>query len=603
MTDNSRREPEQEFGIKNPEVVGLLQRAILSHRLGRIDDAEKIYKQVLKIDKNSFDAHQLLGLVCFTNGRLCQSLEYYTKAVQLDPKNAPVHHSMGNLFAELGRHEEAISSFSSALALDTNNKLIYKDRAITLQQLGRWQRSLSDYDNAIGGGSDDHVLYNNRGIVLTQLKEYQLALSDFEKAISLNATNVEAYHNRGDVYAALEQLSKALIDYEMALGLDESFLPALMRKGDVLFRLKRHHEAINCYQTLLNQTPDDARAHNNCGAAQHAVGNLSAALESYNHAIELSPAYSEAYYNRSFILLSYGNFREGWSDHEWRLKMADSIAKHSSIEQPLLTVGSNVSGRRVYITTEQGFGDVIHFARYIPMLLQLGATVVLEAPKPLISVLETLDSDVAVVPVGSKVTDFDNYCPVMSLPYIFETNEATIPSSPYLFADRKKVKKWQRKLGPKLAKRVGLVWSGNAAHKNDHNRSIDLQQLMSLLEVPVEWHSLQKEYRAGDSELLERCALVREHQEDLTDFSDTAALIQCLDLVITVDTSVAHLAGALGKPVWILLPATPDYRWMLDRDDSPWYPSARLFRQPSDGGWGVVAASVRAHLTSMLTQQ
>ena len=499
-------------------------------------------------------------------------------------------------FQRRGNLAKAAELCELVIEIDPDNEIGLQLLAANLSSRGLYSRAEYFFEQAVKVGVLNAEVFNNRGSNLRSLGRISDALVNFDKAIEIDATFATAHFNRGNALKQLGRFKEALLSYNKAIAFDPKYVEAYNNFGNLLRDCGRPGLSLEFYKTAINLRPSHVASYNNLGVALDLVGSYSEAQLAFLQALDIDPENAEIRVNRAMMLLRSGDYESGWVEYEWRLKMADSIAKHSSIEQPLLTVGSNVSGRRVYITTEQGFGDVIHFARYIPMLLQLGATVVLEAPKPLISVLETLDSDVAVVPVGSKVTDFDNYCPVMSLPYIFETNEATIPSSPYLFADRKKVKKWQKKLGPSLAKRVGLVWSGNAAHKNDHNRSIDLQQLMSLLEVPVEWHSLQKEYRAGDSELLERCALVREHQEDLTDFSDTAALIQCLDLVITVDTSVAHLAGALGKPVWILLPATPDYRWMLDRDDSPWYPSARLFRQPSDGGWGVVVNELESEL-------
>jgi hypothetical protein len=286
------------------------------------------------------------------------------------------------------------------------------------------------------------------------------------------------------------------------------------------------------------------------------------------------------------LLLLRGEYLEGWSLYEWRSKGDDAPAKFPSFSQPSWRGEFDISGKRLLIHAEQGFGDLIQFSRYAPMVLSKGAEVILEVPKPLVTVMQTLHPEVSIAVQGEPLPEFDFHCPVMSLPYAFKTTVETVPSSDcYVSADPAKVALWQEKLGATSATRVGLVWSGSATHKNDHNRSIALTDLLPLLDTPCEWHSLQKEYREGDLAVLEGVPQLHQHQDDLIDFSDTAALIECLDLVITVDTSVAHLAGALGKPVWILVPALHDFRWLLDRTDTPWYPSAQLFRQSEAGEW------------------
>jgi hypothetical protein len=234
-------------------------------------------------------------------------------------------------------------------------------------------------------------------------------------------------------------------------------------------------------------------------------------------------------------------------------------------------------------------------------LQPLGATLVFEVPKALVSLVSTLTCEVTLVEEGSQLPDFDAYCPVMSLPLVFKTTLETIPNRiPYLFSDQEKVMRWQQRLGARSKPRIGLVWSGNEKHKNDANRSIDLKTMLGLTRLPVELHSLQKEYRQSDLEMLEQYSSIKQHQDALQDFSDTAALIECLDLIITVDTCVAHVAGALGKTVWILLPYMPDYRWLLDREDSPWYVSAKLYRQDQRRSWDPVMQSMMLDIQKMV---
>jgi ADP-heptose:LPS heptosyltransferase len=257
----------------------------------------------------------------------------------------------------------------------------------------------------------------------------------------------------------------------------------------------------------------------------------------------------------------------------------------------------DIRGKKILIHSEQGLGDSIQFIRYLDQIHQLGAEIILEVPKTLATLATTIKTPLTVIEKGSKLPEFDAYCPLLSLPYVFKTTVDTIPSVvPYLSADKKKVSEWNNRLGVKTRKRIGLVWSGSAVHQNDHNRSIPLEVFTDLLKLPVEWHSLQNEYRTEDKNFLDSHPEVRQHQEELGDFADTAALIECMDLMISVDTSVAHLAGALGKTTWILLPFIPDFRWMLEREDCPWYPTAKLLRQDEERDWKKVIMKLMREL-------
>jgi len=263
----------------------------------------------------------------------------------------------------------------------------------------------------------------------------------------------------------------------------------------------------------------------------------------------------------------------------------------------------DVRGKRLLIQGEQGLGDIIQFCRYLAQVKTLGAEIIFEVPESLIPLVSTMRCPMTVVAKGCPLPQFDAYCPVMSLPYVLKTTMETIPAEiPYLFAEESRVSKWQQRLGTNGKLRVGLVWSGSAAHKNDKNRSIRLEELLPLMDCRAEWHSLQKEYRQHDIPVLNQNPQIHQHQDHLEDFADTAALIECLDLVISVDTSVVHVAGAIGKQIWTLLPYCPDYRWMLDRDDSPWYPTAKLYRQSKDEDWQSVVHQVLLALRALVRQ-
>ncbi|HVZ27795.1 MAG TPA: glycosyltransferase family 9 protein, partial [Rhizomicrobium sp.] len=294
---------------------------------------------------------------------------------------------------------------------------------------------------------------------------------------------------------------------------------------------------------------------------------------------------------------------EGWALYESRLQRKDVQKALPSLSQPAWD-GEDLRGKKLLVYGEQGFGDLVQFSRYLPQLHALGAELIVQVPKPVLSFISTLRCPMTLIAKGVKLPAFDVHCSIASLPHRLKTTVQTIPGeTPYLFSDPEKVKAWQEELGRKTRPRIGLAWSGASRHINDMNRSMPLSALLPLFELPLEWHSLQIEYRPGDLAELNRHPEIRQHQDDLRGFAETAAFVECLDLVITVDSSMAHVAGALGKPVWILLPFSPDYRWMLDRTDSPWYPTARLYRQPAFDDWQSVIANLYQDLAHGLAKQ
>jgi hypothetical protein len=368
----------------------------------------------------------------------------------------------------------------------------------------------------------------------------------------------------------------------------------------VLQDLYRYDEAMNAYDRALAINPKYAIAWFNRGNVLLETTRLDDALVAYDHAIGLDPNYVDAHFAQGFIHLRKGDFTRGWAKYEWRLRDPKSEHSQRTFAQPRWSGQQSLDGRTILIHAEQGFGDTVQFCRYIERLAQAGARVVLEVQPALRSLLAPLRGAAQVVARGEPLPAFDYHCPLLSLPFVFQTDLSTIPAqTPYLHADADLVQKWQTLLGAKQRLRIGLAWSGNPEHRNDRNRSIELAALMPLLDLDVEWVSLQKVVRERDSALLEHAPL-RSFDADIRDFSDTAALMQSLDLVIAVDTAVAHLAGALDRPVWVLLPYLSEWRWLSERADSPWYSSATLFRQPAPGRWTDVVDTLRKRIVSMM---
>jgi hypothetical protein len=370
--------------------------------------------------------------------------------------------------------------------------------------------------------------------------------------------------------------------------------------GAVLSRLNRHDEAIASFKRALALKADWPELELNLGNELSGLNRQPQALAHYARAIALKPDLAAAHFAEALALLTLGDLEAGWRKYEWRFPAC--IVPKRDFLQPLWLGEEDIAGRTILLHAEQGYGDAIQFLRYVKLVARRGARVVLEVPALLAPLIAGLDGVSALCTWGEALPPVDLHTPLMSLPLAFGTTLATIPvEKSYLRAPAARVERWQAELGGDARLRVGLAWAGSATLKNDHNRSMPLRLLLPLLDLPgVRFFSLQKELRAGDDEILRSSAPLVPLGERLVDFADTAAVIAGLDLVIAVDTAVAHLAGALGKPVWVLLPFAPEWRWLLKRDDSPWYPSARLFRQREVGNWPDVVARARKALERLL---
>jgi hypothetical protein len=397
--------------------------------------------------------------------------------------------------------------------------------------------------------------------------------------------------NLGAVLAERGRLDEASGWYSRAITERRDFADAHNNLGATLVKLDRATEAEALHRRAISLKPDFADAHYNLGVALHDQGRFDEALASYDEAARLNPELVDARWNRAFLLLTMGRYAEGWREHEWRWRRKQQPPR--SFPQPLWR-GEPASGRTILLHNEQGTGDTLQFMRYAPLVAAGGARVLLQVQRPLQRLVRgSVDRAIEVLGEGDVLPPFDLHSPLLSLPLACATSLDAIPATvPYVAVDPAIAARWRERIGPDGGPRVGLVWAGNPQHKNDRNRSIALERLLPLIgAVEARWFSLQVGERAGD---LARLApdRVTSLADQLTDFAETAGAIDNLDLVITVDTAVAHLAGALGKPVWILLPAVPDWRWLLERGDSPWYPTARLFRQPARGDWDSVVAAL-----------
>jgi hypothetical protein len=380
---------------------------------------------------------------------------------------------------------------------------------------------------------------------------------------------------------------------------------ALYNRGNALAALGRYDEAIAAFDRALAATPDHAKAWNNRGRALQALNRHADAIASFDKAIILQKDDADAHFNRALSLLTLGDLRHGFEHYEWRWKRTGMSDARRGYGRPLWLGEYPLARKTILLHAEQGLGDSIQFARYAPLLARSGAAVVLEVQAELKTLLASLKGVASCHARGETLPGYDVHCPLGSLPLALQTEPASIPADvPYLRADTARLAKWRARLEALPGKRVALAWAGNVNHPNDRNRSIDLKLLEPLLALDgISCLSIQRELRAHDAELLARHANVTHLGGELADMADTAAVAALADLTIAVDTAVAHVAGALARPVWVLLPFAPDWRWTLNGESSPWYPQARLFRQPALGDWPSVIATLRAELTRFIAAE
>ena len=619
--------------LRPDQAIAHLNRGNALQSLGRPAEALESCDRAIALAPGSADAHGNRGNALQTLGRLTEALESYDRAIALKPDHALACNNRGSTLQKLGRREEALTSFDRAVALAPDYSISHYHRANVLATLGRLDEALVALDRAIALRSDYAEAHDGRGNVLHALGRLPEALASFDRAIQLepgqaishsNRSNalrelrrpaealescdralalgpdcVEAHNNRGNALQALGRPLEALASFDRAIALDPAYATAYSNRGNALQTLGRAAEAVESCDRAIALEPDGFRAHNNRGIALHALGRLAEATVSYDRAIELQPDFANAHWNQSLCRLLMGDFEMGWKEYESRWQPACDAPRPLHFPRPLWLGKEDLRGRTILLHAEQGLGDTLQFVRYAPLVARLGARVLLLCQSPLRSLFSGMEGVTAVYDSIDALPNFDCHCPLLSLPLAFKTDLARIPAAiPYLYADPARAGYWKERLAGDALK-VGLVWAGSPRDDDlnaklvDRRRSMSLAQFAPLAGVPgVRFVSLQKGPPAEQAGHPPARMTLADYTGELNDFADTAGLVSGLDLVISVDTSVVHLAGGMGKPVWVLSRFDCCWRWLLDRDDSPWYPSARLFRQGSPGDWATVVERV-----------
>jgi tetratricopeptide (TPR) repeat protein len=561
-----------------------LQQAAAALQRGDAAGAERICRPIVEANPVQFEALYLLGIAAGQSRRPEEALDWLSRAAQAQPRHADLQYNLGVAFGEVGRLGEAVAAYERAIALDGARADFHYNRAVALDALENADEALAAYGRAIALEPRHVEAHHNRGVVLARLGRHGEALAAFDAALAARPGYAAAHNHRGAALAALERFDEALAAYDRALALAPSYAVAHNNRAIALLDLDRPAEALQAAERALALVPGLADAFYTRGNALRELGRHADAAESFERAIALEPAHASAHWNLADTRLILGDFARGWEHFEWRWFLPARAQR--DLGKPQWTGTEPVEGRTLLLHAELGLGDTLQFCRFATEVARRGARVVLEVQAPLVALLRTLAGVETLVARGDPLPPFDLHCPLMSLPRALRTSIDTIPAHvPYLAADPARVAAWRERLGPARHPRVGLAWSGSQGLRND-KRSASLAEVLPLVRPGIEWVSLQKDVPAADAASLAAHPQIRDAGTHLADFADTAAVVELLDLVVTVDTSVAHVPGALGKAAWIMLPHVPhDWRWLLEREDSVWYPAARLFRQPARGDW------------------
>lgn len=622
-------------------LTDLLAEGIHIHQTGDLMRAESLYDQILSADPDNADALNLKGVIAYQLGNNSEAVECIRKSIQLNPNvsyyhnnlgnalfnmenedeashcfqeairlmphNVEAHNNFGNVLRKLGRTDEAMQQYEKAIQIDPGYDAALNNMANLLKKAGKCEEAIAIYKNALKGRPDSAEIHFNLGNALEDAERLEEAIDHYKKAIEIYPEFAGAHNNLGNAYKKINQYVHSDKHYKKAILLQPDFAKAHANLGDLYRKQRNFGDSLKYCRRAVSLDPDFARGYVNAGNTLLDQGCYGEALCEYQKAIDISPDLADAHYNKGLILLLQGKLQRGWEEYEWRFKSRE-IAKDIGYEENNIPEwdGSRLDGKIILILSEQGMGDHIQFLRYLPLVKERGGRVIFKCRPELIRLFKDYKGiDVLIEESSFNETDIKpEVCiQLLSLPRIFKTTVNTIIGDvPYLKVDRQIVDEWKSVIDFKSLN-IGIVWSGSKSHKNDRNRSCTLFDFASLADVSgVRYYGLQKEDTGTGGPELTEGMKIEDLGKRLNDFYDTSAVIMNMDLIITVDTAVAHLAGALGRPVWTLLPFVPDWRWMLDRNNTPWYPTMRLFRQPGHGDWGSVMKEVVSELKKIVSK-
>jgi tetratricopeptide (TPR) repeat protein len=531
------------------------------------------------------------------NGLLLEADKLSAESLKIYPHHISLLQYRGVILAILNRDQEAIKCYERVLKKNPNNLDCAVNMASSLNVVGENYRALALLDAVISRSSQHFEAHYNKGNVLNDLGRSSEAIKLFEHAISIRSDDKRAHHNLAKCLHDLGRHEMAIIEYDKTLSLDPSYAEAWSNKGVTLLQSKKYADAMVCFNKSIDLEPGFAAAYSNKGLALHALNNFDDAIAQFNKAISLDPNYAEAHLNKSFSELILGRYLSGFKNFEYRWKAID-FGEEEYTNIPRLSSIDHIVQKKILIWSEQGLGDTIQFFRYVLLLCDLGADIVFKTPELVKAILPVRDNLAYITKVTEESFDFQ--LPLLSLPMIFRTCVESIPNCiNFIDVSRDKFNFFSDIVASEKKLKIGLVCSGQKNHRNDSNRSIPLHLFDPIFDEKYQYFLIQKEVRPEDEEFLQR-GLIQNMAHYIKDFSDTAAIIENLDLVICVDTSVLHLAGTLEKKSFLLLPFCPDWRWQVDRIDTPWYPSVKIIRQTSPDDWHQVICDLKAEIESLV---
>jgi len=566
---------------------------ITLREMGERERAAVGFRQALALQPDHPEAHSNLGLALTDGGRDAAATASFARAVRLRPGRHDLRYNLAVALKGQGRTAEALHALRRCAALRPEHAEAWFTQANILREDERAGDALPFFGRALALAPEHLEARNNLGLALTGLGLPEAAETALKRVLAVRPDYAEAFNNLGAALKEQERLDESVRSFRHALSVRPDFPEGHINLGVALKAQGHIDEAMEHYRRAIEPGAAPPYAYYNMGNAFQARGDLDRAIASFRQAVERDAEYVDAHWNLSLAQLTRGDFEDGWRRYEWRWRNKNTPPRDFAQPQ---WAGEDIAGRTILLHAEQGLGDTLHFVRYAPLVAARGARVILEVQPPLVRLFAPLAGQgvARIIAKGEPLPDFDVHCPLLSLPLAFGTRLETIPADvPYLHPDPRDVAAWRERLPEGGPRKVGLVWAGNprkevpGANAVDRRRSIALDQLAPLAGAPgVRFYSLQKGDDAAAQLRRPPPGLeVADPMDQVGDFADTAALVSRLDLVIGVDTSVIHLAGGLGRPVWVLSRFDGCWRWLSDRDDSPWYPTLRLYRQEEPGNW------------------
>ncbi|WP_094779777.1 tetratricopeptide repeat protein [Paraburkholderia ribeironis] len=605
----------------------VFDRAFAAHRDGRLEDAERGYRATLDSNPTHVDALHLLGVLRHQQGQHAEAAELVRRAVNLRPEDAALqlnlgnalkalgqiddaieqfrnaltlapsfpmaHYNLGNAYASVGRHEDAADAFEKSLRLQPDDASSHNNLGNALHALGRHTQAIASFQRALELRPGHAGALNNMGMSLNALGRADEAIPRFQAALAAEPRFVAAHFNLANTFDATGRPAEAVASYEAALSLQPNLPPAIYGMGNALVAMGRPAQALPYLERAVGLDPQFALAWLSLGTANQALSAHGPAVRAFDQALRLRPELASAHMNRALAWLALRDFARGLPEYEWRLQ---------TVAQPVIQTlprwhGEPIEQRTLLIHAEQGFGDTLQFARFVPLAAQRTARVVLEVQPQLLPLLAPAAQAwrVTLIAQGAPRPAADLQCPLLSLPLALGTRFDTIPDrTPYLSVPPAYGRKWRGSLGGQAKRKIGIAWSGRI--QQNETRSMPLAALEPLFALDgIDWIVLQPELTADEHAALDahpRATSIHRFDARIGDFADTAAIIERLDAVVSIDTSIAHLAGALRKPLWLMLPFAADWRWFDGDTRSPWYPGATLVRQPQPGAWSEVVEAV-----------